>query len=87
MSLMDVKVGRMTIGVGGAAQPWPVAFVDPAPAIARRLELAADPRVRGGDPRRTGAAVCAEPRPSLQKALLRYGLKFTPMAAISLAPA
>ena len=69
--------------------PWPVAFVDPAPAIARRLELAARARAlqRGLASRgRGGLTSGMEPQASLQKALLRYGLKFTPTAAISLAP-
>jgi glutamate racemase len=70
-------------------QPWPVAFVDPAPAIARRLDS-----LLGGAPKtaapRTGALVFTSgrrPEPGLQKALLRYGLEFTPTAAISLATA
>jgi glutamate racemase len=68
---------------------WPVAFVDPAPAIARRLDSLLGPAPRSGAPCRTGAAVFTsgmEPQPSLQKALLRYGLKFTPTAAIGPAP-
>ncbi len=70
--------------------PWPVAFVDPAPAIARRLDSLLGPAEVLGDPRRAGAAVFTsgvEPQPGLQKALLRYGLEFTPTAAISPAPA
>ena len=70
-------------------QPWPVAFVDPAPAIARRLDS-----LLGGAPKtaapRTGALVFTSgrrPEPGLQKALLRYGLEFPPTAAISLATA
>ena len=69
--------------------PWPVSFVDPAPAIARRLDS-----LLGGAPeaatRRTGALVFSSgrpPEPGLQKTLLRYGLEFTPTAAISLATA
>jgi glutamate racemase len=70
-------------------QAWPVGFVDPAPAIARRLDS-----LLGGAPKtaapRTGALVFTSgrrPEPGLQKALLRYGLEFTPTAAISLATA
>jgi glutamate racemase len=69
--------------------PWPVAFVDPAPAIARRLDS-----LLGGAPkattRRTGGLVFTSgrpPEPGLQKTLLQYGLEFTPTAAISLATA
>ena len=70
--------------------PWPVAFVDPAPAIARRLDSLLGPRQDRVDLNRSGASIFTsgvEPQPGLQKALLRYGLKFTPTAAISRAPA
>jgi len=70
--------------------PWKVAFVDPAPAIARRLDSLLGRTQDRGDSRRAGVAVFTsgvEPQPSLQKVLLRYGLEFTPTAAISLAPA
>jgi glutamate racemase len=69
--------------------PWPVAFVDPAPAIARRLDflLGVAPN---RPPPRCGALIFSSgrpPEPGLQKTLLRYGLEFTPSAAISLATA
>jgi glutamate racemase len=80
----------LLIGALERLAPWPVAFVDPAPAIARRLDSLLVPARNWSTSRRTGAAVFtggAEPRPGPQKALLRYGLKFTPTAAIGLAPA
>jgi glutamate racemase len=70
--------------------PWPVAFVDPAPAIARRLDSLLGQRRNRADASLPGALIFTsglEPQPSLQKALLRYGLKVTPTAAISWAPA
>ena len=79
----------LLIGPLERAAPWPVAFVDPAPAIARRLDSLLGAATSGSESLR-GAAIFtsgAEPPPSLQKALLRYGLTFTPTAAISLAPA
>ena len=69
--------------------PWPVAFVDPAPAIARRLDSLLGPAQGRVHPYGAGALIFTsgmEPQPGLQKALLRYGLKFTPKAAISLTP-
>src|SRR5271166_1553885 len=79
----------LLIGPLQRVAPWPVAFVDPAPAIARRLDSLLGAATSGSESLR-GAAIFtsgAEPPPSLQKALLRYGLTFTPTAAISLAPA
>ncbi len=70
--------------------PWPVAFVDPAPAIARRLNSLIGPAQFRAERRQPGAMVFTsgvEPQPGLQKALLRYGLAFTPTAAIRHAPA
>jgi glutamate racemase len=70
-------------------QPWPVAYVDPAPAIARRLDFLLGPQSEPAAPK-TGALVFTSgepPEPRLEKALLRYGLKFTPAAAINLATA
>ena len=70
--------------------PWPVAFVDPAPAIARRLDSLLTPAGIGRVKPPSQAAVFTSgspPSPSLQKALLRYGLTFTSTAAISLARA
>ena len=79
--LLIEKLGRLA--------PWPVALVDPAPAIARRLDS-----LLGGAPkaqtRSSGALVFSSgrpPEPGLQKTLLQYGLEFTPTAAISLATA
>jgi glutamate racemase len=69
--------------------PWPVAFVDPALAIARRLDFLLGGAPKGAE-RRMGVLVFTSARPppaSLQKTLLRYGLEFTPTAAISLATA
>lgn len=70
--------------------PWPVGFVDPAPAIARRL----DALIGVGPPSAAvsceGTAIFTsgdEPPPSLQKTLRRYGLVFTPAAMIGFAPA
>ena len=57
--------------------PWPVEFVDPAPAIARRVDALLG---RARDSRRSAALAPAlftsgrPPAPELQKALLRYGL-------------
>lgn len=70
--------------------PWPVSFVDPALAIARRLDALLGEAQMGAATNRPGAAIFtsgAAPNPHLQKALLRYGLAFTPSAAISLAMA
>jgi glutamate racemase len=69
--------------------PWPVAFVDPAPAIARRLDSLLEQAPRA-EPNCTGTLVFTSgrpPAPGLQKTLLRYGLEFTPAAAIGLATA
>jgi glutamate racemase len=59
-----------------ALAPWPVTFVDPAPAIARRVDALLGPP-RGS--RRAGLAPAiftsgASPSPALRKALLRHGL-------------
>ena len=68
--------------------PWPVTFVDPAPAIARRLAaLLGPPTVASRVPGTAVFTSGATPSADLQKALLRYGLTFTPSAAISLAMA
>ena len=70
--------------------PWPVDFVDPAPAIARRVDSLLGEARKGAVARASGAALFtsgAPPGPQLQKALLRYGLAFRPSAAISLAMA
>jgi glutamate racemase len=63
-----------------ALAPWPVGFVDPAPAIARRVDARLGPP-RGA--RRAGPPFPAlftsgrAPTPALRKALLRFGLGAT----------
>jgi glutamate racemase len=67
--------------------PWPVGFVDPAPAIARRLDALIGAPRSGRPTSREGAAIFTsgdEPPQSLQKTLLRCGLMFTPAAKIGL---
>lgn len=60
--------------------PWPIAFVDPAPAIARRVDALLGAR---GAPRGPGMLSPAfftsgrPPSPELQKALRRHGLTAT----------
>jgi glutamate racemase len=69
---------------------WPVAFVDPAPAIARRLDALIGAARPQAPPSREGAAIFTSgkaPRPEVQKTLHRHGLAFTPTAMIGLAPA
>ena len=61
--------------------PWPVGFVDPAPAIARRLDALIGPARTGAPKAREGTAVFTsgdEPEPALQKTLRLYGLNVTP---------
>ncbi len=70
--------------------PWPVEFVDPAPAIARRLDSLLGPPAPGAPPAGLGAMIFTSgvaPHPDLQKALLRYGLAFTPSRAVGVAAA
>jgi glutamate racemase len=70
--------------------PWPVGFVDPAPAIARRLDALIGVGSPGAPTSRDGAAIFtsgAAPEPALQKTLRRYGLAFTPAAMIGFATA
>jgi glutamate racemase len=65
--------------------PWPVAFVDPAPAIARRLDALIGAARPGAPLAGEGAAIFTSgqaPRPELQKTLRRYGLTFTATAMI-----
>ena len=67
---------------------WPVTYVDPAPAIARRLDALLGPIENNVLSPRAGVAIFTSgeaPRPALEKALFRFGLTFTPSAAISLA--
>jgi glutamate racemase len=70
--------------------PWPVAFIDPAPAIARRVDALIGATRPGALLSREGAAIFTsgdEPPPALQKTLRLYGLAFTPTAMIGSAPA
>jgi glutamate racemase len=70
--------------------PWPVGFVDPAPAIARRLDALIGPGPAGVSISREGAAIFTsgeEPPTALQKTLRLYGLAFTPAAMIGSATA
>ena len=65
--------------------PWPVAFVDPAPAIARRVDSLLGPAAPDSRPRGPGAIAFTSgtpPPPDLQNALLRRGLAFTPAPAV-----
>jgi len=60
--------------------PWPVAFVDPAPAIARRVDALAGQGGPIGPAERPFPAVFTSGRPPsepLQRALRRLGLVFT----------
>jgi glutamate racemase len=60
----------------GALAPWPVAFVDPAPAIARRVEALIGP-AGAGRPARAPLALFTSGRaaaPALRKALATRGL-------------
>jgi glutamate racemase len=66
--------------------PWPVELIDPAPAIARRVDtlLGRCERIVGAMTR--GVAIFTSgrtPPPALQKALRRYALNATPSAAFS----
>ncbi len=70
--------------------PWPVGFVDPAPAIARRLDALIGVARSNASTAREGTAIFTsgnEPPLALQKTLRLYGLKFTPAAMIGSAPA
>jgi glutamate racemase len=70
--------------------PWPVGFVDPAPAIARRLDALIGMKAPGASSGHEGPIIFTSgeaPPPALQKTLLRYGLTFTPAATIGFAPA
>lgn len=66
--------------------PWPVAFVDPAPAIARRVDALVGPAPPGARPRGLGAVIFTSgraPPADLEKALLRRGLAVTPAPAVA----
>ena len=65
--------------------PWPVGFVDPAPAIARRLDTLVGAARPGASKSGEGAAIFTsgdKPPPALQKTLRLYGLNVTPTAMI-----
>jgi glutamate racemase len=70
--------------------PWPVGFVDPAPAIARRLDALIGPARPSKSNSGEGTAIFTsgdEPPEVLQKTLRLHGLAFTPAAMIGFAPA
>jgi glutamate racemase len=63
-----------------ALAPWPVAFIDPAPSIARRVDALLGP-ARAAGPAPTSRARFTSgraPAPELRKALRRFGLGDTP---------
>ena len=62
--------------VFAAVSPWPVEFVDPAPAIARRVDALLGPARAAGAPSISPAIFTGGARPSaaLRKALLSRGL-------------
>jgi glutamate racemase len=69
---------------------WPVGFVDPAPAIARRLDGVVGPARLGATAADDGEAIFTSgeaPEPTVQNTLRRYGLTFRPTAVIGSAPA
>jgi glutamate racemase len=70
--------------------PWPVGFVDPAPAIARRLDAVIGPAQPGAPVAHDGAAIFTSgeaPQARVQKTLRRYGLTFRPTAIFGSGPA
>ena len=70
--------------------PWPVGFVDPAPAIARRLDALIAPARPGASTGHEGTAIFTsgdEPPEALQKTLRLFGLAFTPAIMIGVASA
>ncbi len=73
-----------------AAFPWPVGFVDPAPAIARRLDALIGVARPGVSMSHEGTAIFTSgdaPLEALQKTLRLHGLAFTPTAMIGFASA
>jgi glutamate racemase len=79
----------LILGMLERLAPWPVAFVDPAPAIARRLNALIGPASEDAPPRCDGVAIFTSgdaPPPKLQKALRRFALTFRPSAMIGSAP-
>ena len=70
--------------------PWPVSFVDPAPAIARRLDALIGAARASAPASGEGAAIFTSgdaPEPALQKTLRLFGLAFTSAPMIGFAPA
>ena len=70
--------------------PWQVGFVDPAPAIARRLDALIAAARPGAPTAREGTAIFTsgdEPPEALQKTLRLFGLTFTPAIMIGVASA
>lgn len=59
------------------AQPWPVTYLDPAPAIARRVGQLLGPAPAGGMPRNAQMVTTLgqTPSPELEKALFSFGIK------------
>lgn len=60
------------------AQPWPVTYLDPAPAIARRVSQLLGPAVAAAGSPRTAQMVTTlgqAPSPELEKALFSFGIK------------
>jgi glutamate racemase len=63
--------------------PWPARFIDPAPAIARRVDQLSGPAL-ALRPAPRGVALftgAAEPDPAMRELLVRYRLDFQPGAA------
>jgi glutamate racemase len=69
--------------------PWPVAYIDPAPAIARRVDDLLGPARAGASADRRPAPALftsgAEPGRALQAALGKFGLAFAPGVVAALA--
>jgi glutamate racemase len=70
--------------------PWPVGFVDPAPAIARRLDALIGAAGSSAPPAFEGTMIFTSgeaPPEALQKTLRLFGLAFTPAIMIGVASA
>jgi glutamate racemase len=70
--------------------PWSVGFVDPAPAIARRLDALVGAARSSAPAGFEGTMIFTSgeaPPEALQTTLRRHGLLFTSTAAIGFAPA
>ncbi|MEX0751845.1 MAG: glutamate racemase [Xanthobacteraceae bacterium] len=65
-------------------QPWPVTYIDPAPAIARRVVDLLGPGKTAADPPRPAQMILTSgrmPPPKLAEALLRFGIReFRPLS-------